>query len=116
MPGAPTLNSEMGASREGATGVPGERTWLAGVGNRSRPSTLCMVILRTNLKSLQTNLKSIDHNGHGVEGAPASDAMGCCANGNALPECTSSSRLCVTFAASTNSAYGRSVTSTKPML
>jgi hypothetical protein len=33
-PGAPTLDSEMGASREGATGVPGERTWLAGVGDR----------------------------------------------------------------------------------
>jgi len=40
MPRAPTLDSEMGASREGATGVPGERTWLAGVGNRSRSSTL----------------------------------------------------------------------------
>jgi hypothetical protein len=35
MPGAPTLDSEMGAGREGATGVPGERA----VGDRSRPST-----------------------------------------------------------------------------
>jgi hypothetical protein len=45
---APTLDSEMGASREGAigvpadrsssvvwpTGVPGQRTWLAGVADR----------------------------------------------------------------------------------
>jgi hypothetical protein len=47
-PGASTLDSEMGASRVGATGVPadrsssvgwttgvpGERSWLAGVGDR----------------------------------------------------------------------------------
>jgi hypothetical protein len=47
-PGAPTLDSEMGAAREGATGVPGERTWLAGVGYRSRPSTLADALLRPN--------------------------------------------------------------------
>src|SRR6266702_3515646 len=58
----------------------------------------------------------VTHSGHGVEGAPASDASGCRANGPTLPACTSISRLCVVFAASTRSAYGRSVTSTTPML
>ena len=38
----------MGASREGATGVPGERTWLAGLGDRSRPSTLRAALRRAN--------------------------------------------------------------------
>ena len=38
-PAVPTLDSEMGASREGATGVPGERTWLAGVGEPGAPAS-----------------------------------------------------------------------------
>ena len=46
MTGAPTLDSEMGASREGATGVLGERTWLTAVGDPSRSSTLRAALRR----------------------------------------------------------------------
>ena len=53
---------------------------------------------------------------HGDEGVPASEAFGRSLNGGVLPKCTSSSLWCVVFAASTSSGYGRSVTSTKPIL
>jgi len=52
----------------------------------------------------------------GDNGVPASEAFGRSLNGAVLPECTSNSLRCVAFAASTSSGYGRSVTSTKPML